>query len=156
VADLPETRVVFPNRGALAALRTPLTRGEWATFQVLDSALPADWEIYVQPHLNGCRPDFSLLNPVGIGAIVKDWTLDPASTRWTKNRFGADVLVRQNGSFRNLDPVRQLRQYKREIFDVYCPRLDARYGLAVVGAGLFLPFADERQVQQLFGKRMSR
>jgi hypothetical protein len=157
VADLPGTRVVSPKRGVLAALRTPLTRGEWATFQLLDSGLPADWEIYVQPHLNGCRPDFVLLNPkVGIGVIeVKDWTLDPASTQWTKNRFGADVLVRQNGSFRNLDPVRQLRQYKREIFDVYCPRLDARYGLSVVGAGLLLPFADERQVQQLFGNRMS-
>jgi hypothetical protein len=123
----------------------------------LDSGLPADWEIYVQPHLNGCRPDFVLLNPkVGIGVIeVKDWTLDPASTRWIKNRSGADVLVRQNGSLRDLDPVRQLRHYKREIFDVYCPRLDARYGLAVVGAGLFLPFADEQQVQQLFGSRMS-
>lgn len=127
------------------------------TFQALDSWLPADWEMYVQPYLNGCRPDFVLLNPnVGIGVIeVKDWTLDPTSTRWGKNRFGADVLVRQGGSLRELDPVRQLRHYKREIFDVYCPRLDARYGLAVVGAGLLLPFADERLVEKLFGNRMS-
>jgi thymidine kinase len=141
----------------LAALRTPLTRGEWVTFKALDAGLPADWEIYVQPHLNGCRPDFVLLNPkVGIGVIeVKDWTLDPTSTRWVKNRFGADILVRHGGSRRDLDPVRQLHHYKREIFDVYCPGLDARYGLAVVGAGLFLPFADERQAQTLFGSRMS-
>lgn len=157
MADLPRTRVISPKRSALAALRTPLTRGEWVAFQALDSRLPADWEIYVQPHLNGCRPDFVLLNPkVGIGVIeVKDWTLDPTSTRWGKNRFGADILVRQGGSRRDLDPVRQLHHYKREIFDVYCPRLDARYGLAVVGAGLFLPFADERQAQKLFGSRMS-
>jgi hypothetical protein len=157
VADLAEIRVISPKRSALAALRTPLTRGEWATFQALDSGLPADWEIYVQPHLNGCRPDFVLLNPkVGIGVIeVKDWTLDPTSTRWIKNRFGGDVLVRQDGSLRDLDPVRQLRHYKREIFDVYCPRLDARYGLAVVGAGLFLPFADELQARKLFGSRMT-
>jgi len=157
VVDGPGARVVSPKRSALAALRTPLTRGEWATFQALDSGLPPDWEIYVQPHLNGCRPDFVLLNPkVGIGVIeVKDWTLDPNSARWGKNRGGADVVVRQGGFLRDLDPVRQLRHYKREIFDVYCPRLDARYGLAVVGAGLFLPFADEEQAQKLFGSRLS-
>jgi hypothetical protein len=157
VVDVPAARVVSPKRSALSALPTPLTRGEWATFRALDAGLPPDWEIYVQPHLNGCRPDFVLLNPkVGIGVIeVKDWTLDPASTRWGKNRFGADVLVRQDGARRDLDPVRQLRQYKREIFDVYCPRLDARYGLAVVGAGLCLPFADEEQARKLFGSRLS-
>ena len=157
MADLPGTRVISPKRSALAALRTPLTRGEWMTFKALDAGLPTAWEIYVQPHLNGCRPDFVLLNPkVGIGVIeVKDWTLDPTSTRWDKNRFGNDVLIRHGGSRRDLDPVRQLHHYKREIFDVYCPRLDARYGLAVVGAGLLLPFADERQVQRMFGSRMS-
>lgn len=148
--------MVSPKRSALTALRTPLTRGEWATLQALDSGLPPDWEIYVQPYLNGCRPDFVLLNPkIGIGVVeVKDWTLDPNSTRWG-NTFGADVLVRQSGFLRDLDPVRQLRHYKREIFEVYCPRLDARYGLAVVGAGLFLPFADEEQAQKLFGSRLS-
>lgn len=157
MVDVPGARIVSPTRSALTALRNPLTRGEWATFRALDSGLPPDWEIYVQPHLNGCRPDFVLLNPkIGIGVIeVKDWSLDPSSTRWDKNRFGADVAVRRSGFVRNLDPVRQLRHYKREIFEVYCPRLDARYGLAVVGAGLFLPFADEEQAQKLFGSRLS-
>jgi hypothetical protein len=39
--------------------------------------LPIDWEIYVQPHLNGLRPDFVLLNPrIGIAVFeVKDWDL---------------------------------------------------------------------------------
>ena len=43
-----------------------------------DRYLPDGWEIYIQPHLNGVRPDFVLLHPnVGIAVFeIKDWNLD--------------------------------------------------------------------------------
>ena len=39
--------------------------------------LPAEWGIYVQPHLNGLRPDKVLLHPrVGVAVFeIKDWDL---------------------------------------------------------------------------------
>ena len=63
-------RVVSPPVEAFSELRQPLTMGEQAVFEMFDRTLPPGWEIYVQPHLNGLRPDFVLLNPrVGIGVF---------------------------------------------------------------------------------------
>ena len=68
-------RKISPPRTELSKLRPALTPGEWRVFELLDASLPIEWEIYVQPHLNGTRPDFIVLNPnAGIGVIeVKDW-----------------------------------------------------------------------------------
>ena len=57
------SRKVSPPREALESLRTPLTDGEWEVFELFDEQLAPEWEIYVQPHLNGSRPDFVLLHP---------------------------------------------------------------------------------------------
>jgi len=75
------SRIVHPPRAALQSLRQPLTEGEKAVFELFDQKLPAEWEIYIQPHMNGLRLDFVLLNPdVGIGVFeVKDWDLDAMS-----------------------------------------------------------------------------
>lgn len=66
--------VIDPPMDQLQTLRTPLTSGEQRTLEVLAENLGGRWEIYIQPHLNGLRPDFILLNPeVGIVVVeVKD------------------------------------------------------------------------------------
>ena len=70
-------RVVSPPRDQLNLLRTPLTSAEEQVFQLFDTKLPPEWEIYIKSHLNGLRPGFVLLNPnAGIGVFdVIEWEL---------------------------------------------------------------------------------
>ena len=88
-------RVVSPPIEAFAELRQPLTTGERAVFEMFDRMLPPSWEIYVQPHLNGLRPDFVLLNPrVGIAVFeVKDWNLDAMSYFVCDDHNGLPTLM---------------------------------------------------------------
>ncbi|MBS0527721.1 MAG: UvrD-helicase domain-containing protein [Proteobacteria bacterium] len=146
------SRVIDPPLGQLGLLRTPLTAGERKTLQLLDRELPAKWEIYVQPHLNGCRPDFVLLNPsIGIGVLeVKDWNLTHPEYHWESGRNDGRRLVRKHDGRTFQDPSRRLHQYKQEIFDLYCPRLERRAGIAAISAGLVFPFASEDRVHDLF------
>ena len=63
-------RIVEPPRDQLDQLLTPLTDGERKVIDLFDQKLSAEWEIYVQPHLNGLRPDIVLLHPrVGVAVF---------------------------------------------------------------------------------------
>ena len=148
-------RVIHPPREALGRLRQPLTPGERMVFDAFDRHLPAGWEIYVQPHLNGLRPDFVLLNPaVGIGVFeVKDWDLDAMRYFVRKGEGGRPMLwaERDGKEFcveRN-NPVSKVDLYKDDLNALYCPRLDARAGLGAITAGVIFPFADAGRVRDL-------
>ncbi len=71
------SRFVSPPINQFDKLRQPLTEGERIAFDLFNAHLPIEWEIYLQPHLNGLRPDFVLLHPqVGIAVFeIKDWNL---------------------------------------------------------------------------------
>lgn len=153
-------RLICPPRESLADLRTPLTPGERHIFEFFYQRLPETWEMYVQPHLNGLRPDFVLLHPIsGIAVFeVKDWDLDRmpytiqtdgvTTSLWCQNRDGK--------WFRRTDnPVERVVQYKREILNLYCPRLGSQLGeypqvASVVTAGVIIPTASTRRVEELF------
>ncbi len=150
------SRIISPPKSEHPKLRQPLQEGERLVLEFFDRWLPEEWEIYLQPHLNGLRPDFVLLHPqVGIGVFeIKDWDLDRME-RWVEERWNrAPVLMGKDrrGSFslQDQNPVEQIHRYEREIFDLYCPRLDARAGRAVITAGLVFPFADDERVKELF------
>ena len=66
---------IYPSWGQISILKQPLTEGEVALATYLDNNLPNEWEIYLQPYLNGDRPDIVLLNEnVGMMVIeVKDY-----------------------------------------------------------------------------------
>ena len=70
-------RVIAPPREQHNKLLTPLTDGERRVIDLFDAKLQPGWEIYVQPHLNGLRPDIVLLHPgAGVAVFeVKDWDL---------------------------------------------------------------------------------
>lgn len=70
-------RIMDPPREEHDKLPMPLTDGEKRLIDLFDTTLQPEWEIYLQPHLNGLRPDFVLLHPhVGIAVFeVKDWNL---------------------------------------------------------------------------------
>ena len=57
------TRLIDPPRSEFDRLPNRLTEGERRVIDLLDSHLDPLWEMYVQPHLNGLRPDLILLNP---------------------------------------------------------------------------------------------
>lgn len=135
-------------------LRQPLTAGERAVFKFFDSLLPQEWEIYIQPHLNGLCPDFVILNPeVGIGIYeVKDWNLDAMRYSVKQHRSGYKELIAtpKNGRpFPIENPFDKIRRYKSAIFNVYCPRLQQKFGFGAINAGLIFPMADGNRVREL-------
>lgn len=148
-------RFVSPPVNQLDKLRQPLTQGERVVFDFFHAHLPPEWEIYLQPHLNGLRPDFVLLHPkAGIAVFeVKDWNLD-AMEYYAEGRPGKSpiLLARRDGqyfSIQSQNPVEKIFRYKQELHELYCPRLDQRAGLAVITAGIIFPFAKEAKVANL-------
>ncbi|WP_219904139.1 AAA family ATPase [Stenomitos frigidus] len=133
-----------------------------------DRNLALEWEIYIQPHLNGLRPDFVLLNPnVGIAVFeVKDWNLAAMSyhvkfsqdqQRQNQNRESALWATKGGESFRIKDnPVEKVILYKNSIANLYCPQgnnssidQDNNY-LALITAGVIVTTATTQEIESLF------
>lgn len=150
-----KTRIIQPPLNALQHLRQKLTAGEELVLNLFSQHLPSDWEIYIQPHLNGLRPDFVLLNPKGGIAVfeVKDWNLNAMRYFTKKDRWGHEALwAEKDGKEfcrQSENPVTKVNLYKREIFDLYCPRIQARSGWAAISAGVIFPFAQAEQAKRL-------
>jgi uncharacterized protein YjbI with pentapeptide repeats len=128
--DFKKVRIISPGWEDLDFLRTPLNYGEKQVLNFFDENLSEEWEIYVQPHLNGLRPDFVLLNPnIGIAVFeVKDWNLNAMPYRvkqiddetpqlWATSKDGIDFRVKDN-------PIEKIALYKENIANLYCPQID--------------------------------
>ena len=155
--DARNQRFVSPPAKDLSSLRQPLTQGEREVFDFFNNLLSPQWEIYIQPHLNGLRPDFVLLNPdVGIAVFeVKDWDLS-AMRYGVDEREGKPPLLwaESDGkrfSLQPQNPVEKIQVYRNEIFSIYCPRLKKNAGFAAVTAGIIFPFCPEQQLFDLLG-----
>lgn len=154
-------RFVSPPRDQLHKLRTKLQPGEQLVFDLFDNLLPSQWEIYIQPHMNGLRPDFVLLNPgVGIAVFeVKDWDF-AAISRWVEQDDNDNLQLwgrnNEGKQFHIADnPVTKIIQYQNEIYELFCPRLgirvaEDRRALAVITAGVIFTKASTQHVQGLF------
>ena len=150
-------RRIDPPRDSFTQLPTPLTVGEQKLIKLFDQKLPEEWEIYVQPHLNGLRPDIVLLHPlVGVAVFeVKDWNL-AAMQYYAKVERDRTILMAHDQNGRHFsrekdNPVNKILLYKQELFELYCPRLNDEAGLAVITAGLVFPVAPCDDVQRVFG-----
>ena len=151
------TRIIVPPRNQFVELPTRLTPGEREVIDLFDQKLPAQWEIYVQPHLNGLRPDIVLLHPgVGVAVFeVKDWNLGAVQYYAKEDGIGNCTLWArgQNGkrfSRERYNPINKILLYKRELYDLYCPRLDGQVGLAAISAGLVFPCSPRGEVERVF------
>lgn len=147
-------RVIHPPLDALDRLRQPLTAGEKKVFDFFNRHLPVEWEIYIQPHLNGLRPDFVLLNPAGgIGVFeVKDWNLGAMRYFTQEGEWGHTLWAEKDGRtfcIQRENPVSKVNLYKKEIFDLYCPRLQKGNGWAAITAGVIFPFARTKELAVL-------
>lgn len=136
-----QARVVSPARDELGALRPPLTPGEKRVFEFFDAELPAAWEIYMQPFLNGMRPDLVLLNPsAGVAVFeVKDWNLDAMSYTPSSVQGDAHLIVRGGDGRRGRkeSPLAQARRYRKEIAELYFPSLVGNTIAAITGGVIF-------------------
>lgn len=95
---------------------TPLEAGEQHLLSVLREAPLDGWTVYVQPHLNGERPDFVLTHPEkGILVIeVKDYNF--ATGRYGKGAW----FLGDNGHWvKKSNPVDQVQKYYRNILTLY-------------------------------------
>lgn len=107
-------RVVSPPLEDLAKLRTPLTPGERKVLDHFVRVLPTDWELYLQPHLNGLRPDIVLLHPKkGIAVYeIKDWDLSAMDYFVQKREGRAPVLMaRRNGKTFSVEKQNPITKY---------------------------------------------
>ncbi|WP_313138229.1 AAA family ATPase [Paracoccus jeotgali] len=154
-----EPRIIEPPLVELHRMRTPLEPGEWVVLDFFRQNLRPEWEIYIQPHLNGLRPDFVLLNPnVGIAVFeVKNWDL--GAIRYFPKKIGdkrTELWGDAGGKefSKEIDnPFRKIALYKERIFNIYCPRLQRKAGFAAITGGVIFPSAtraEGRQLQQSF------
>src|SRR6187399_1617379 len=95
-------RLIDPPREQHDKLLTPLTDGERRVVDLFDATLQPEWEIYVQPHLNGLRPDIVLLHPgVGVAVFeVKDWDLGAMQYYAKSDGSGRPILMARDGNGR--------------------------------------------------------
>ena len=133
-----EQRIIDPPKDQWDRLPTPLTPGESEVFELFKEMLPLEWEMYIQPHLNGLRPDLVLLNPyAGIAVFeIKDWSLNTLQ-----------YSIKYNWATQS--PINQIKLYEDEIFNLYCPRLDDCYGKAVISAGLIFTRIPQAAIDRL-------
>lgn len=114
---------ICPKFELIEKFRNPLTEGERSIIDFFDSNLSDDWEIYVQPFLNGDRPDVVILNPkIGLMIIeVKDWRL---KSYFFENNILYAKTNQGNHPIRN--PFTQVKHYHDNLLGLI-PVLNFRY-----------------------------
>lgn len=168
---------IIPDWKTLNDLKQPLTKGERFLIEFLDNNLQKDtrfiydnnksknenlanykgWLIFVQPFLNGSRPDIVLLHPfVGCQIIeVKDWDLVHYS--YEKDSFGKyDFCVSDNkGTYPIKSPIKQVEHYKEKLSGQLIPQLGEefdndkrKYGL--LKTSVYFHNASTNECQSLF------
>lgn len=133
---------LIPSIEQIEQLPTPLEPGERALMNALCQVLDDEWTIYVQPFLNGLKPDIIIFSEqAGLGIFeVKDWNL-------------AHYLVHANGVWEVYDgrqqrwyasttncPLKQVTRYKDEIIRYELPELQAESVLNSSVYALVAPF----------------
>jgi hypothetical protein len=124
---------IFPSWKETDKLKTPLTDGEYTLANFFDTHLPIEWEIYLQPYLNGDRPDIVLLHP-NVGLVIyeiKDWNLDIYKSeekifldkKQNKNivYYQSSVLISQGDWQKIPNPISQIERYRKNLL-LYIPQ----------------------------------
>jgi|GEM_PF-513883 len=149
-----KNRRIEPSLDELEHLKPPLNEGERSFLEYLNNELPLEWEIYVQPPLNGLRPDFVILHPQnGIGVFeVKDWA--PNLELWHNSKGRMMLKSPQTGKncLNSQQPIAQISHYKSEIKNVYCPSMNTDKHFGAIYGGLVFPKWSQSALDELFDK----
>lgn len=145
---------IFPSWNEINNFSNPLTEGERKLAEFLDKYLPPAWDIYVQPFLNGDRPDVVILNPqVGVMVYeVKDWNL--RSYQWDSD----NLFVRNStGKYIVDNPIEQVRHYRNNILNLYIPSLGEKIdnnkkAFSLIKTGVYFHKATTQEVTEFLEK----
>jgi hypothetical protein len=103
----------FPPQDQINQFRVSLTEGEAYLLRCLQDNLDDSFEVFVQPFLNGDRPDFVIMRR-GFGVIiieVKDWNLKHYSN---PDKNLNSWYLKENGA-RIKSPLAQVEAYKKNL-----------------------------------------
>lgn len=164
---------VLPSWEQIEQFKQPLTEGERHLLKFLDAHLKRDdlfqdddltkyngWLIFVQPFLNGSRPDIVILHPnIGVQIFeVKDWNLDNYSFQSKTNGdrdSEAFYVSDSKGTYEKKSPIKQVVYYKEKIEDQLIPQIgegidtnDEQYGL--IKTAIYFHKSTTKQAQDLF------
>ena len=140
--------ILVPAPEEINSLPQGLTEGERCLMEALFQALDDSWTVYVQPHLNGLRPDIVIFSEdAGIGIFeVKDWDLDSHQIiKYEDGRYDWQVRAWDTGKWVTLSqeyycPLQQAEKYRQSIFKYEIPLLDAKRMLDRNVHSLIQPF----------------
>jgi hypothetical protein len=136
--------ILIPDVEEINSLPQGLTNGEKALMNALCQTLDDKWTLYIQPHLNGLRPDIVIFSEdAGIGIFeVKDWDLN--NYQIVRDREGKhfwQVRSPETGKWYKEDcPFQQVEKYRQSIFKYEIPILDAKKVLNRNIYSLIVPF----------------
>ncbi len=112
-----QQRVIYPDKDKWTELG--ITEEEKIVYNRFNADdFPSEWEMYIHPHLNGLRPALVLLHPK-IGIAVYEF-ISESNLSTIKESFEKDLTIH--------NPLKKVELYEREIVELYCPRLGAKYG----------------------------
>ena len=143
---------IDPKLSVIKDFPTPLTSGETKVLSYFSENLSDDWEIYVQPPMNGLRPDLVLLHPRnGVVIIeIKDWdnqTLywhDPKNLRlYFKNPAGKTCLA-------SSQPLDKINLYKDEIKSLYALSMHTPQHFSVITGMLIFTNWNPKKIEEVF------
>lgn len=165
---------VIPPWEQIKQFKQPLTEGELCLLKFLDENLKKDalfqsggdltnyngWLIFVQPFLNGSRPDIIIFNPcVGVQIFeVKDWNLGNYSFKINQDGdkyYKAFCFSDNKGTYPKKSPIKQVEYYKEKIAGQLIPQIgenfdinDVCYGL--IKTAVYFHKSTTAQAQELF------
>jgi KaiC/GvpD/RAD55 family RecA-like ATPase len=157
---------IHPAWDKINSFKTQLTKGERFLAEYLDEYLPEEWEIFVQPYLNGDRPDIVIGNQ-NVGIIVyevKDWNLELYNKKKAvyhdktlkKERYFTEYFVTTaNGNQRIPSPIKQAHRYIENLTNLYIPRISSDIqknpkNKAAFAAGLYFHNGSSKQLADIF------
>jgi hypothetical protein len=113
--------VCFPPLEQIELLPVPLEPGERHLLDFLLSHLSDEYEVYMQPFMNGDRPDIVIVRPdAGVLIIeVKDWHLKHYMNE--KGGLSAWTLIKNKARIRS--PLAQVEEYKSNLYSLHIDQL---------------------------------
>ncbi|GAA3943692.1 hypothetical protein GO495_22940 [Chitinophaga oryziterrae] len=169
---------LYPSWDQISQLKTPLTAGELALVQYLDLYLPKDkdwtqtnklddykhlqtysgWLIFVQPFLNGARPDIIIFHPkIGLMIYeVKDWNLKNYG-----NDQGGFKVHTKDGSYGVKHPKNQVEHYKDNIQNQLVPAIGEAVDLnkknfGLIKTGIYCHNSTTSECRDILGTPLKR
>jgi hypothetical protein len=116
--------ICFPSLEQVSNYRVPLTAGEKYFLEALCLYLDDSYEIYIQPFLNGDRPDFLIMRKnYGVFIVeVKDWNLDHYG--FSDDPCHSWFLVKDKTKIKS--PLAQAQSYKENLYNIHLNELFER------------------------------